>query len=72
MTSSQPPRRGGTYIWYRRHDDEWWKRMLPKPVPALTDKQWEYIAQRLDKPAPAEIQERLKQAIENAKKIKED
>ena len=46
--------------------------MLPKPVPALTDKQWEYIAQRLDKPAPAEMQERLKQAIENAKKIKED
>ena len=46
--------------------------MLPKPIPTLSEKQWEYIAQRLDKPAPAEMQERLKRAIENAKKIKEE
>ncbi len=44
--------------------------MLPKPIPSLTEKQWEFIAQRLDKPVPPEMQERLKQAIENAKKIK--
>ncbi len=44
--------------------------MLPKPIPALSDKQWAFIEQRLDQPAPPEMQERLKQAIENAKKIK--
>jgi uncharacterized protein (DUF1778 family) len=46
--------------------------MLPKPVPLLTEKQWEFVAQRLDKPAPEHMQERLEQAIENAKKIKRE
>jgi hypothetical protein len=46
--------------------------MLPKPIPTLTDKQWDFIAQRLDKPAPLAMQERLKQAIIDAKKIKEE
>lgn len=48
------------------------ERMLPKPVPLLTEKQWEFIAQRLDKPAPKHMQKRLKQAIKNAKKIKRE
>jgi hypothetical protein len=46
--------------------------MLPKPVPLLTDQQWEFVAQRLDKPAPEHMQKRLQQAIENAKKIKRE
>ncbi len=46
--------------------------MLPKPVPLLTEKQWEFVAQRLDKPAPEHMQKRLEQAIENAKKIKRE
>ena len=46
--------------------------MLPKPIPALTDAQWEFLAQRLDKPAPKEMQEELKQAIEIAKRIREE
>jgi uncharacterized protein (DUF1778 family) len=45
--------------------------VLPKPIPALTDEQWEFIAKRLDKPAPKEMQEQLKQANEIVKKIKE-
>jgi hypothetical protein len=48
------------------------QEMLPKPVPVLTKKQWEFIAQRLDKPAPENMQKRLQRAIENAKKIKEE
>lgn len=47
-------------------------KMLPKPVPLLTEKQWEFVAQRLEKPAPEPMQERLTQAIENAKKIKRE
>ena len=46
--------------------------MLPKPVPLLTDLQWEFVAQRLDKPAPEHMQKRLQQAIEYAKKIKRE
>jgi hypothetical protein len=46
--------------------------MLPKPVPLLTERQWEFVAQRLEKPAPEPMQERLAQAIENAKKIKRE
>jgi len=46
--------------------------MLPKPIPTLTDKQWEFIAQRLDKPAPLAMQDHLKQAIADAKRIKEE
>lgn len=46
--------------------------MLPKPIPTLTDKQWEFIAQRLDKPAPLAMQDRLKQATADAKRIKEE
>ncbi len=45
--------------------------MLPKPIPTLTEKQWEFIAQRLDKPASPQMQARLKQAIVDAKRIKE-
>jgi len=47
-------------------------KMLPKPVPLLTEKQWEFVAQRLDKPAPEHMKKRLEQAIENAKKIKRE
>lgn len=46
--------------------------MLPKPVPLLTEKQWEFVAQRLEEPAPEPMQQRLTQAIENAKKIKHE
>jgi len=46
--------------------------MLPKPIPTLTDKQWEFIAQRLDKPAPLPMRDHLKRAIANAKMIKEE
>jgi len=46
--------------------------MLPKPIPTLTDAQWEFIAQRLDKPAPPIMQEHLRQAIADAKRIKEE
>jgi uncharacterized protein (DUF1778 family) len=46
--------------------------MLPKPIPTLTNEQWEFIAQRLDKPAPEHMQERLKRAVADAKKIKEE
>jgi hypothetical protein len=46
--------------------------MLPKPIPTLTGEQWEFIAQRLDKPAPENMQKRLQRAIENTKKIKEE
>jgi uncharacterized protein (DUF1778 family) len=46
--------------------------MLPKPIPTLTERQWEFIAQRLDKPAPAHMQDRLKRAVADAKRIKEE
>jgi len=46
--------------------------MLPKPIPALTNEQWDFVAQRLDKPAPTEMQEELRRAIEIAKKIREE
>jgi len=46
--------------------------MLPKPIPALTERQWEFIAQRLDKPAPPHMQDRLKRAIADAKRMKEE
>ena len=46
--------------------------MLPKPIPVLTDEQWNFMAQRLDKPAPPEMQEELKQAVDIAKRIREE
>lgn len=46
--------------------------MLPKPVPALTEKQWEIIAQRLEKPAPESTRKRLNEAVENSKNIKRE
>jgi uncharacterized protein (DUF1778 family) len=48
------------------------KSVLPKPIPTLTDEQWQFIAQRLDKPASPQMQARLKQAIADAKRIKEE
>jgi uncharacterized protein (DUF1778 family) len=45
--------------------------MLPKPIPTLTERQWEFIAQRLDKP-PAHMQDHLKRAVVDAKRIEEE
>jgi hypothetical protein len=47
-------------------------QMLPKPVPALTEKQWAVIAQRLEEPAPQSMRKRLKEAVENSKNIKRE
>jgi len=46
--------------------------MLPKPIPALTEKQWEIIAQRLEQPTPESMQKRLNEAITNSKNIKRE
>lgn len=46
------------------------KVLLPKPIPSLTEKQWEFLVQRLDQPAPEEMQRILKEAVENSKKLK--
>jgi hypothetical protein len=46
--------------------------MLPKPIPALTEEQWKFVADRLEKPAPTEMQTILKRAIEDAKNIKQE
>ena len=43
--------------------------MLPKPIPALTEKQWAFIEDRLEKPIPEAVQRRLQESLENAKKI---
>jgi len=43
-----------------------------KPIPFLNEWQWAFITQRLDKPAPRHMQERLKHAIENTNKISRD
>jgi uncharacterized protein (DUF1778 family) len=44
--------------------------LLPKPIPSLTEKQWDFLVQRLDQPAPEEMQRILKEAIESSKKLK--
>ncbi|MGA3109378.1 MAG: hypothetical protein ABSD99_07955 [Candidatus Bathyarchaeia archaeon] len=44
--------------------------MLPKPIPPLSEKQWDFLVQRLDQPAPQEMKRILKEAIENSKKLK--
>jgi len=46
--------------------------MLPKPVPALTEEQWNFVAQLIDKPASEDMTERLRQAIENASKLRHE
>lgn len=73
LTPPPPPRRvveGGTPIYssYAHHNSV--EAMLPKPIPSLTQKQWEYLVQRLDQPAPEEMRRILKEAIENSKKLK--
>ncbi len=44
--------------------------MLPKPIPSLTEKQWEFLERRLDQPAPDEMCRILKEAVENSKQLK--
>ena len=44
--------------------------MLPRPVPELTRRQWEFIVERLDKPAPRKMQLRLQEALAAAREIK--
>jgi len=46
--------------------------MLPRSIPSLSEEQWKFIEQRLDKPAPPEMQQRLQEAIKNAKRIKSE
>lgn len=45
-------------------------KLLPKPVPDLTKAQWEFLAERLDRPAPKEMQRRLQADLRLASKIK--
>jgi len=44
--------------------------LVPKPNRELTEKQYEFLVEKLDKPAPPEMQARLRQAIKNAKNMK--
>jgi len=44
--------------------------MLPRPIPSLNEEQWAFIVRRLSKPAPESAQKRLRDAVENAKKIR--
>jgi hypothetical protein len=44
--------------------------MLPRTIPCLTDKQWTSLEEALDRGPTPEMRERLKKAIERAKKIK--
>ncbi|MCX6660091.1 MAG: hypothetical protein NTX81_06910 [Candidatus Bathyarchaeota archaeon] len=46
--------------------------MLPRSIPSLSREQWKFIEDRLDKPASPEMQKRLQEAIENAKRIKRE
>ena len=45
-------------------------QMLPRPVPELTRRQWEFIVERLDKPAPRKMQLRLQEALAAAREIR--
>lgn len=44
--------------------------MLPRPIPTLTKKQWMALEEALERGPTPEMQERLKKAIERAKKLK--
>ena len=57
------------YSLFPRHEG---RTVLPKPIPPLTEEQWEFIAKRLEQPAPEAMQKRLREAIENAKNIKRE
>jgi hypothetical protein len=46
--------------------------MLPRPIPSLSKEQWKFVEERLDKPASPEMQKRLLEAVENAKRIKRE
>ncbi|MGO9644721.1 MAG: hypothetical protein ACLPY5_08250 [Candidatus Bathyarchaeia archaeon] len=44
--------------------------MSSRPIPVLTEHQWDFMERRLDMPAPKHMQERLKRVIEDAGKIR--
>jgi transcriptional/translational regulatory protein YebC/TACO1 len=46
--------------------------MLPRTIPCLTGEQWEVLEAALKRGPTPEMRERLKKAIERAKKIKVD
>ena len=46
--------------------------MLPRTIPCLTDEQWASLEEALERGPTPEMRERLKKAIERAKKIKVD
>jgi len=44
--------------------------MLPREVPPLNERQWKFVEKCLSNPPSKLAQERLKEAIKNAKNIK--